>query len=129
MKFKLKDTIIVTSGKDKGATSEITKVDPQKHKVVVKDVNQYKRHLKPRDGFEGGIITIEKPLHTAKIALLCPACSKATRIGYKTTADGSKHRICKKCQANLDVVQKTAKPKKAKKAETKKDAKSTKKSK
>lgn len=107
MKFKVGDQIIITSGKDKGKTSEITKVFPKKNRVQAKGVNQYKRHIKSREGIEGGIITIERPLPLSKIAILDPVTKKASRIGYKLVASGTKTRISKDSGADLDKKPKT----------------------
>ena len=113
MKFKIGDQVQVTAGKDKGKTSEITKVIPGKNRVVVKGANLYKRHLKSREGIQGGIFSIERPLPTANIALICPTCKKLTRIGYTKPEQGDKIRICKKCQAQ--IANTTKKPSKSKK--------------
>lgn len=102
MKFKLKDTVVVTAGKDKGKTSEIVRLYPQKHRVTVKNVNLYKRHFKGREGLESTIITKERPLSVANIAILCPTCKKPTRVGYQLPQKGNKIRICKKCHSPLD---------------------------
>ena len=34
--------------------------------------------------------------------IVCGECDKATRIGHKMLADGSKVRICRKCEGVLD---------------------------
>lgn len=112
MKFKIGDTIQVTIGKDSGKTGAITKVIPAKNAVVVKGVNQYKRHLKPQEGFEGGIVTRERAINVAKIAIVCPTCHQLTRAGYQLETHGSKLRICKKCKSNLDVKPAKTKSKK-----------------
>ena len=112
MKFKIGDTVKITTGKDHGKVSLVTRIIPKTGRLIVKDAGQYKRHVKPREGVAGGIITLERPLSPGNLALICPACKQPTRVGYATPAKGDKHRICKKCQANLDV--KTA-PKKSKK--------------
>jgi len=112
MKFKIGDTIQVTLGKDTGKTGAITKVIPAKAAIVVKGINQYKRHLKPQEGFEGGIVTRERPINVAKVAIICPTCHKLTRAGYQLETQGNKIRICKKCSSNLDLKPVKAKSKK-----------------
>lgn len=101
MKIKKGDLVKVVLGKDAGKTGKIEKVLTDKNAVVVEGVNQYKRHIKARtEGQKSEIITITKPLHVAKVAVLCPKCKEPTRIGYVINKD-SKQRICKKCNAEL----------------------------
>ncbi len=103
MKFKVGDNVLVTGGKDKGRKGKIERAYPQTGKVMVKGVNQYKRHVKRQgENQPGGILTLERPLPLAKVALICPKCQKVTRIGYQMAkTGGQKQRICKKCQGVL----------------------------
>ncbi len=102
MKFKLGDQVIVTAGKDKGKKGEISRILPGKNRVVVKGTNLYKRHLKPRQGVEGGIFEMERPLPTSNVALIDPVAKVPTRIGYKLLPQGGKIRIAKKSGTELD---------------------------
>mgnify|MGYP001610201321 FL=1 len=98
MKFKAGDTILVTAGKDKGKKGKIEKVLVQAGKVLVKGVNLYKRHVKPKgENQKGGIISLERPLPVANVALICSKCDKPTRAGYQVSKTGIKQRICRKC--------------------------------
>jgi len=115
VKFIKGDQIKITSGKDKGKTAEITKVFYKKDQVLAKGINTVKRHIKGREGVESGIITLEKPISTAKIILICPACSQSTRVGFKTPKSGSKTRICKKCHSVITQKSTTTKTTKKKK--------------
>lgn len=67
-KFKKGDIVLVTAGKDRGKTGEIIRVFPKKDTVIVKGANMYKKHVKPTQNTEGGIISRERPLSTAKIS-------------------------------------------------------------
>ena len=101
MRIKKGDTVKVLSGNDKGKTGEVLEVIPKTEKVIVKGVNIRKKHIKPRkQGEEGGIIPLECAIHCAKLAVVCPKCNKATRIGYEMDKD-VKVRVCKKCGAKL----------------------------
>ncbi|KKU46169.1 MAG: 50S ribosomal protein L24 [Microgenomates group bacterium GW2011_GWA2_46_7] len=80
-KFKKGDTVLVTSGKDKGKTGEIVKIIPKTDKVIVSGANLYKKHVKPTQSREGGIITRERPLSTGKISLMQDG--KAIRISQR----------------------------------------------
>ncbi len=69
-KFKKGDAVLVTSGKDKGKTGEITRVFPALNSVIVKGMNLYKRHVKPTQNAAGGIVSRERALPTSKISLV-----------------------------------------------------------
>lgn len=99
MKLKKSDQIIVLAGKDKGQKGKIEKVFPKSKKVLVAGVNIYKRHRRPRGEKQpGGIIDVVKPLPVSSVALLCPKCNQATRVGFRLDPNGQKYRICRKCQ-------------------------------
>lgn len=101
MKIKKGDTVKVLSGNDKGKTGEVLQVIPKTEKVIVKDVNVRKKHVKPRkQGEEGGIIPVECAIHSSKVNVVCPKCGKTTRIGY-IEEKGEKVRVCKKCDTKL----------------------------
>src|SRR5260221_14166888 len=90
------DNVQILLGKDRGKTGQIERVLPKDLQVLVGGVNVYKRHVKGRQGVEGGIIDLVKPLNISNVALICPNCKKMTRVGFKIT-DGVKLRFCKKC--------------------------------
>ena len=101
LKIKKGDTVKVLSGNDKGKTGEVLEVIPKTEKIIVKGVNIRKKHVKPRkQGEEGGIIPSEFSIHSSKVAVVCPKCGKATRIGYSVEKD-EKVRVCKKCGENI----------------------------
>ena len=101
MRIKKGDTVQVLSGNDKGKKGEVLEVMPKDSKVVVKGVNVRKKHIKPRrQGEEGGIISVECAIHSAKVNVVCSKCGKATKVGYVVEKD-EKVRVCKKCGAKL----------------------------
>ena len=101
MKIKKGDTVQVLSGNDKGKKGEVLEVIPKDDKVIVKEVNIRKKHVKPRkQGEEGGIIAVECAVPSSKLNVVCPKCNKPTRIGY-SVKDDKKVRICKKCGAEI----------------------------
>jgi large subunit ribosomal protein L24 len=101
MKLKKGDNIKVIKGKDKGKTGKIEEVIPRLRKVLVANVNLYKRHLKARSqGQPSEIVTLTKPLPEANVALICPKCGKQARVGYKIVKN-VKSRICKKCKSEI----------------------------
>jgi large subunit ribosomal protein L24 len=95
MKIHKGDTVQVMIGKDKGKTGEVFRVLPEKNMVFVQNVNQYKRHFKSRmKDQKSEIITITKPLHMSKVALIDPKKKKPARVGFKMIK-GEKTRISK----------------------------------
>lgn len=105
IKFKIGDTVKITAGKDKNREGKIEKILLKKEKVLIPEVNIFKKHVKgsaTQKGQKGGIYDVPRPLPFAKIALICPKCKKATRIGFKTI-DKKKVRVCKKCRKEIDT--------------------------
>ena len=101
MKIKKGDTVQVINGNDKGKTGEVLQVIPKTEKVIVKGINVRKKHVKPRKkGEEGGILSVECPIHVAKLKEKKTKCNKPTRIGYEIDKD-EKVRVCKKCGAKI----------------------------
>lgn len=101
MKIKKGDNVQVLSGNDKGKTGEVLEVNPKTDKIIVKDVNIRKKHVKARkQGEESGILSVECAIPSSKVNVVCSKCGKATRVGYSIEKD-KKVRICKKCGAKL----------------------------
>ena len=95
---KTGDEVKVISGKDKGKTGKVVAVSLKEGKVIVEKVNISKKHLKPkRQGEVGSIVDVESPMYESKVMLVCPKCSKATRIAHGFDDDGNKKRKCKHC--------------------------------
>jgi len=101
MKLIKGDNIKVIRGKDKGKTGKIEKVFPKTGKVLVANINQFKRHLKARSEKQPSeIVTLTKPLTQGSVVLVCPKCHKVTRVGFKLQK-GVKSRICRKCKSEI----------------------------
>ena len=101
MKLRKGDTVKILSGNDKGKTGEILEIIPKTEKIIVKGINIRKKSVKPRrQGEQGGIIPSEASIYSSKVALVCPKCGKATRVGYLVEKD-EKVRVCKKCGAKI----------------------------
>ena len=96
IKLKKGDEVIVLTGKDKGKTGKIVNVIPDTRKVIVTDVNKYKKHQKPNNNEPGGIIEKDMPLHVSNVAFYDPSSKKGIRVGYTFNKDGNKMRINKK---------------------------------
>ena len=99
---KTGDTGMVLSGKERGKKGKVLAVSPKEGKVIIEKVNMVSKHVKPRKmGEAGGIIKAEGAMYASKVQLVCPHCGKPTRIAHKIYEDGSKARICKKCNESL----------------------------
>jgi large subunit ribosomal protein L24 len=93
------DTVEVIAGDDKGKRGKVLKTFPDKRRVIVEKVNFIHRHTRPtQKNPKGGILEKEGPIHVSNVKIVCPKCGAATRMSTKRLADGSKERVCKKCQ-------------------------------
>ncbi len=103
-KIKLNDQVEIIAGKDKGMVGKVIKAFRDTDMVIVEKVNMIKRHTKPNMvNQQGGIIEKESSIDVSNVMLLCPKCSKATRVGFKILDDGAKVRICKKCGESVEA--------------------------
>ncbi len=102
LKIKKNDKIKVLSGKDAGKTGPVIQVFPETRQVVVEGLNIIKKHLRAsKSGEKGRKIELAGPIAMSKVAVICPKCSKAVRVGFKVDAD-VKHRVCKGCEQLID---------------------------
>lgn len=103
MHVKKGDNVKILCGKDKGKTGEIIRAIPQKQRVVVQGANMMKKAQRPtQQNPQGGILTIEAPLHVSNVMLICPSCKEATRTAKRVNEQGKKVRVCKKCNKDID---------------------------
>ena len=96
------DKVLVLSGKDKGRRGKVISAMPVEGKVVVEGVNLVKKHTRAKQRVQAGIHEQEAAMHSAKVMVVCPSCSKPTRIQKNLLKDGSRIRACKKCGESLD---------------------------
>jgi len=102
MSVRKGDKVKVIAGKDKGKESRVLRVDPAKQRLVVENVNMMKKHRRPtRTQPQGGILEIEGTIHVSNVMLVCPGCSKPTRVARRRE-DRKRIRVCKKCGADID---------------------------
>ena len=103
MHVKKGDTVKILSGKDKGKTGEILRSIPQRQRVVVEKCNMVKKAMRPtQQNPQGGIISMEAPIHVSNVMLVCPSCGKPVRTGKRINDEGKKVRVCKKCGKDID---------------------------
>lgn len=103
-RLKKGDTVVVLSGKDKGKKNKIIKVLRNTDQFVIEGLNMVKKHQRPSQKFQGGIVDMPAPFAGAKLALVCPRCSKPTRVKTGKVESGSRVRTCKKCNEIIDKV-------------------------
>ncbi len=102
MKIKTGDNVILLTGKyeEKATAHKVIAVSPKEGKVIVEGVNGVHKHVKARrQGETGGIVDTNAAVYACKVAIACPKCGKAARIGSKVLDNGKKVRIAmhKKC--------------------------------
>jgi len=103
MSVRRGDKVLVLSGKDKGKKGKVISTSPRLGRVKVEGVNIIKKHAKPtRRVPQGGIREMEAEFPAARVMVVCPNCNKPSRVGKKVLPDGTRVRICKKCDETLD---------------------------
>lgn len=103
MKIKKNDTVLVTTGKDRGKKGKVRRALPKGERVVVEGLNMIKRHSRARRAArQAGIVELEAPIHVSNVMLVCDKCKKPAKVGYRTLEDGRKVRICRVCEEPID---------------------------
>jgi large subunit ribosomal protein L24 len=98
------DQVKVLAGRDAGKTGRVLSINAKSNRLVVEHVAIVKRHTRPnpQKNIKGGIVEKEAAINISNVMVICASCGKHTRIGHKFAADGTKSRICKRCDATLD---------------------------
>ncbi len=100
MKVHKGDTVLVVSGKDKGAKGKVLQSYPDRDKILVEGVNRIKKHTAvsrtERGARSGGIVTQEAPIHVSNV-MVVDSDGNPTRIAYRVDEEsGKKVRISKR---------------------------------
>src|SRR5882757_8815331 len=100
MKVHKGDTVLVISGKDKGAKGKVLVAYPTRDKVLVEGVNRIKKHTavsrNERGAQSGGIVTQEAAIHVSNV-MVVDSDGTPTRIGYRVDEEtGKRVRISKR---------------------------------
>ncbi len=125
LSIRKNDQVQVMTGKEKGKTGKVLKVDRKTGRVTIEKVNLVKKHVKPsQKNPQGGILEKELPLHYSNILLMCAKCNRGVRHGHKvveaaatatkakkgakasatTGKTAAKVRICKRCGESLEAT-------------------------
>ena len=103
LRVKKGDKVTVITGRDKGKTGEIMRVDPKKGRVIVQGVNMVKRHQSATPTNPGGIVEKEASLHVSNVAHIDPKTDRPTRIGMREDAGGRKVRYARRSGETIDL--------------------------
>ena len=100
MKVKKGDTVLVISGKDKGAKGKVLQAYPTRNRILVEGVNRIKKHTaqsaNERGASSGGIVTQEASIHVSNV-MVVDSDGKAARVGYRVDEEtGKRVRISKR---------------------------------
>jgi len=106
MQIKKNDTVVVIAGKDKGKTGKVLKVIPEKNRVIVEKLNFVKEFIRRDQGknIQGGIMEKEGPIHVSNVQIYCTECAQGVRVRHKTLEDGTRVRVCSKCDITVEKV-------------------------
>ena len=108
MRIRRDDTVKVISGKDRGKTGRVLRVDPARQRVYVEGINVRKRHIRPRTMRDtqraqelGGIVESEGPIHVSNVMLIDPKSGDPTRVGVKRE-EGRRVRVAKRSGTEIE---------------------------
>ncbi|KAI3855124.1 hypothetical protein MKX03_018518 [Papaver bracteatum] len=92
------DNVMIIRGKDKGETGVVKRVVRTQNRVIVEGKNLAKKHIKQgQGGHEGGIFTVEAPLHVSNVQVVDP-------VGVKYLEDGTKVRVSRGIGASGSII-------------------------
>ena len=107
-KIRRDDEVVVISGKDRGKSGRVLRVEPGKDRLYVEGLNIVKRHQRPqqvrnaqRAETVGGVIEKEGPIHISNVMLIDPKDKKRTRVGI-AREDGARRRVTRRSGTQLD---------------------------
>ena len=108
MRIRSGDNVHVISGKDRGKSGRVLRVDLARQRVYVEGLNMVKRHMRPqavadtqRGQTVGGVIEREGPIHVSNVMLADPKDGKPTRVGVERE-NGRRYRVAKRSGTRLE---------------------------
>jgi len=108
LKIRSGDQVHVISGKDRGKSGKVLRVDPARERVYVEGLNMVKRHMRPqavadtqRGQTIGGVIEREGPIHVSNVMLADPKDGKPTKIAI-LHEDGRRQRVARRSGTRLE---------------------------
>ena len=118
MRIKKGDTVQMITGKDRGKQGRVLDARPADRKVIVENLNQVKRHQKPRpirdasrmggtQMLPGGILERASAVDVSNVMLVCPTCKRPTRVGVREkevkSGETVRVRYCKRADCNQEI--------------------------
>jgi ribosomal protein L24, bacterial/organelle len=117
MKIRKGDTVHMLAGKDRGKEGRVIDAMPRERKVLVENLNIVKRHTRPRPMRDssrmsgpqiepGGIIEKPAAVPVSRVMLVCPTCSRPTRVAVQireSKGETRKVRVCKRVDCGQDI--------------------------
>ena len=104
--IKQGDTVMVTTGADKGKTGRVLRIMPDKDRVVVEGIARVWKHVRPSQRHpQGGRIQKDAPIHISNVMPVDPSTGKGTRVKFETR-DGKKVRVAAKSGTVLSTLTK-----------------------
>jgi large subunit ribosomal protein L24 len=109
LKVRKGDRVQVISGKDRGKSGKVLRVEPAKERVFVEGLNMTKRHVRPKETSTGGqntaaqlggVIDLEGPIHISNV-MIVDAKGNPTRVCVERDG-GERVRVAKKTGARLE---------------------------
>lgn len=104
IQLKKNDLVVVIHGKDKGKTGKILKLIPETNRVIVERIN-FSKHFVKADrsrNTQGGVMEKEAPIAVANVMLYCAECGQGVRARSRRLEDGSKIRLCHRCETMIE---------------------------
>ena len=105
LNVKKGDNVMVITGKDKGKSGKVLKVDTAKGRIYVEGVNIVSKSKKPTSAQDkGGILKKEGKIDASNVMIICPTCKEVVRVRHADAPAGSVQksiRVCAKCGASL----------------------------
>jgi len=99
-KIQMDDTVIVTTGKNKGQTGRVIDVDNENGRVLIEQVNLVTRQVKPQSNRAGGTVEKEASLHISNVSLYDAKEGRKVKAAWGVV-DGKKVRVDRKTGAAI----------------------------
>jgi large subunit ribosomal protein L24 len=102
MKIKKGDSVHIISGNDKGKHGNVITVFPVENRIVVEGLNMKKKHVRPRkENQKGELVRIPAAFSASRAMIVCPKCTKPSRIKFGFNDAHKKMRACARCGSEL----------------------------
>ena len=117
MRIKKGDTVQMLTGKDRGKRGRVLDARPRDGKVIVENLNEMKRHQKPRpirdasrmggtQVIPGGIVARAAAVDVSNVMLVCPVCKRPTRVAVRhkeSKGEDVRVRYCKRADCGQEI--------------------------